>query len=78
MLSNSELIDGGGRGGVMGIPLVLKTRRCRSTGLGLWVLHILRPPRKVSVILPTMIISVQVRIISWRKSLGNSLVHLQH
>ena len=58
----------------MGTPLVLKTMRCRSTRLGLWVLHILGPSRKVKVILTTMIISVRVRIISSRKSLGS--IHL--
>jgi len=41
----------------------LKTRRDRSTGLGLTILNILRPLLKITMIPLIMIISIRIRII---------------
>jgi len=55
------------RGGLKGkrrsVPLVLETRRGRSTGLSLRILNILRPSGKAKMISPTMVIGIRVRIV---------------
>jgi len=48
-----------------------ETRRGRSVRLGLRILNILRPLWTIRMITPTKIISIRIRIIRWRKFLGN-------
>ena len=46
----------------------------RSATLGLRIFNILRPPWKVRMIPLTMIVSIRIRIIGWKKLFGN--IHL--